>query len=123
MNALEIAKTARKFGRQLSFRLWFLVGTALGVAFLAGQWIAWKELAAQGIFLPTSPHSSFFYILTGTHAVHIVAGLAALTYALSRRWSNMGSALSSDAVALCSTYWHFVTGIWVYLYVLLFIWR
>jgi cytochrome c oxidase subunit 3 len=121
--ALEIAKTSRKFGRQNAFRGWFLGAVGLGVVFLGGQWTAWKELAAQGIFLPTSPHSSFFYMLSGVHAFHVIAGLLALVYLLPRRWSIAGSPLAADPVSLCATYWHFVTGIWVYLYLLLFVWR
>jgi cytochrome c oxidase subunit 3 len=121
--ALEIAKTSRKFGKQTAFRAWFLAAVGLGVVFLGGQWTAWKELAAQGIFLPTSPHSSFFYMLSGVHAFHVIAGLLALVYLLPRRWSTAGSPLAADPVSLCATYWHFVTGIWVYLYLLLFVWR
>src|SRR5688572_15221044 len=43
---------------------------ALGGVFVVGQWLAWQQLAAQGVFLATNPHSSFFYLLTGVHIVH-----------------------------------------------------
>ncbi|MBI3933191.1 MAG: cytochrome c oxidase subunit 3 [Acidobacteria bacterium] len=95
----------------------------LGVAFLTGQWAAWSELAAQGIFLPTSPHGSFFYMLSGVHAVHVIGGILALIYVLARRWSCAGNEVAGDPVNLCATYWHFVAEIWVYLYWLLFVWR
>ena len=122
--ALEIAKTSRKFGRQTGFRGWFLAGLGLGAAFLAGQWAAWRELATIGIFLPTSPHGAFFYMLSGVHAVHVIGGILALAFVLLRRW-NSASKLNAaaDPVNLCAIYWHFVTGIWVYLYWLLFVWR
>ena len=121
--ALEIAKTSRKLGSQASFRNWFLGALGLGLGFLAGQWTAWKQLAAQGIFLPTSPHSSFFYMLSGVHAIHVLAGIVALLYIFLRHRNAAARTPSSDPVALAATYWHFVTGIWVYLYLLLFFWR
>jgi len=121
--SLEIAKTSRKFGKQAAFRGWFLAAVGLGAGFIAGQWAAWSELAAQGIFLPSSPHGAFFYMLSGVHAVHVMAGLLALGIVLLRRWRAAGQAAAGDPVNLCASYWHFVTGIWVFLYWLLFAWR
>jgi cytochrome c oxidase subunit III len=121
--ALEIAKTSRKFGRHSFFHYWFLAAVGLGIIFLGGQWAAWKELAAAGIFLPSSPHSSFFYMLSGVHAVHVLGGMIALVYVLLRRWNDTSRTGDGDPLALCATYWHFVTGIWIYLYLLLFVWR
>lgn len=121
--ALELAKTSRKFGKQRAFRVWFLVAVGLGAAFLVGQWVAWSELAAQGIFLPTSAHGSFFFMLSAVHSVHVSLGMVALGVVLARRWNKAGLAAAGDSVNLCATYWHFVTGIWVFLYWLLFVWR
>ena len=94
--------------------------TALGMAFLAGQVIAWRQLVAAGIFLSTNPHSAFFYLLTGTHAVHLVGGIGGLCYAL---WKVRRAADASAAAAVVgpvATYWHFVDGLWLYLFVILF---
>jgi len=121
--SLEVAKGCRKLHRPAAFRWWLLAAAGLGVAFLVGQWVAWRELAAQGIFLPTSPHSSFFYMLTAVHGVHVMGGMAGLVYVLRRRWSDACQPMPADPVSLCATYWHFVTGIWIYLYWLLFVWR
>ena len=90
---------------------------------MAGQVFAWKQLAASGIFLPTSPHSSFFYMLTGVHAVHVLGGLAALLFVLQRAWNPRSSLSVVAPVKHIATYWHFVAGVWLFLYVLLFIWR
>jgi cytochrome c oxidase subunit 3 len=122
--ALELAKTSRRFERAAAFRFWMLAAAGLAVIFLAGQWMAWRELAARGIFLPSSPHSSFFYMLTAVHAAHVLGGVAALFYAFGRKAQQRTARVgATDPVALCATYWHFVTGIWVYLYLLLFVWR
>jgi heme/copper-type cytochrome/quinol oxidase subunit 3 len=60
-------------------------------------------------------------MLTGAHAVHVLGGIAGLFYMLwrERRW-GLSATVSLSFVAV---YWHFVTGVWLFLYVLLFIWR
>ena len=63
------------------------------------------DLRAAGVFLPTSPHGSFFYILTGVHGVHVLGGLVALAAALKRR----------HLTGLCAGYWHFMGGVWLYI--------
>ncbi|HUQ49425.1 MAG TPA: hypothetical protein VM056_01830, partial [Terriglobales bacterium] len=57
---------------------WLGITLLLGAAFLIGQYLAWKSLNTQGVFISTNPSSSFFFILTGAHAVHLVGGLTAL---------------------------------------------
>jgi cytochrome c oxidase subunit 3 len=93
---------------------------ALGVLFVLGQLAAWRSLAAQGIFLASSPHSSFFYLLTGLHALHLVGGLVwfAVTFAQLRR---MTLTPGEDGLGLFATYWHFLGALWVYLFLLLFV--
>jgi cytochrome c oxidase subunit 3 len=83
---------------------------------------------AQGFYLASNPHSSFFYVLTGLHAVHLVGGIAGLGYLLSKalRLSAGGGRgevrlrTLADVVAI---YWHFMDGLWVFLFLLLFLWR
>ena len=54
---------------------------ALGLAFLTGQWMAWRELGNRGFYLATNPSSSMIYVLTGAHALHLAGGLLVLLYA------------------------------------------
>lgn len=105
-------------------RLWLLATAALGVGFLTSQLLAWRQLVHQGVYVASNPHSSFFYLLTAAHAVHLLGGLAALAYLWLRRRNSPGDELAlaksqakGDAVAL---YWHFLDFLWVYLFVLLF---
>jgi cytochrome c oxidase subunit III len=99
----------------------------LGLAFLGSQLIAWRQLASQGIYVSTHPHSSFFYLLTGAHAVHIAGGLLALTILWLRsrpKLDKPGLAATRQATAdAVSIYWHFMDGLWIYLFLLLFLWR
>lgn len=121
--ALERAKSWRTSGQLPAFRTWLKLSMALGAAFVAGQVFVWRQLSAAGIFLSSSPHGSFFYMLTAMHAVHVFGGLAFLLYALLSEGRFRGTVSAVDPAGLLATYWHFVTGIWIFLYLLLFVWR
>jgi len=117
---LEKARGAFHGLRPLGFRKWLMVTAGLGVTFLVGQVLAWQQLASQGIYLQSHPHSSFFYVLTGVHAVHLLAGVVALLYVLSLAVRYRLTPGESSAPGVCATYWHFVGAIWLYLLVVLF---
>lgn len=102
--------------------VWLWITALLGLVFLLGQLFSWHRLAAQGVFLPSNPHSSFFYILTGLHGLHLSAGLLLLLYLLFRvrRDRNSGGVPPQrNLTDLCATYWHFMGGLWLYLIVML----
>lgn len=98
---------------------WLSVTAVLGIGFLAGQWLAWRTLGDRGFFLATSPSSSFVYLLTASHAVHLAGGLLALTYALIAPF--LGKTLESRRILLDVTawYWHFMAVLWIYIFALL----
>jgi cytochrome c oxidase subunit 3 len=96
--------------------LWLYITLFLGLLFVAGQYLAWKQLAAQGMYLATNPSSSFFYVLTAMHALHVVGGLGGLVYVI-RKLNK--STLRRNALVATARYWHFMGGLWVYLLVLL----
>jgi cytochrome c oxidase subunit 3 len=87
--------------------------------FLLCQVLGWRALAAQGVFLATNPHSSFFYLLTGLHGLHLVGGLIWLV-PVAIRARRMQYAPGTDALGLVALYWHFLGALWLYLVYLLF---
>jgi cytochrome c oxidase subunit 3 len=89
----------------------------LGLLFVAGQLVAWRQLAAQGLFLATSPSSAFFYVFTALHALHVLGGLAGLVY-VQRRLRPAGPA-PATAFQAASLYWHFMGVLWLYLLLIL----
>ncbi|MFZ0880889.1 MAG: cytochrome c oxidase subunit 3 [Candidatus Acidiferrales bacterium] len=93
---------------------WLYVTLALGLIFVFGQYLAWRDIAAQGMFLATSPSSSFFYLLTALHGLHVLGGVAGLIYAAHRLSRNVASA-KTNALAAAAVYWHFMDILWVYL--------
>ena len=120
--SIEIARRKLKQGLAVTYSKYLLLTSFLGLGFLVSQLIAWRQLAAHGIYISSHPHSSFFYVLTGTHGVHIAGGLLGLGFL----WLRSGRLVAgkrqaaADAVAI---YWHFMGALWIYLFLLLFLWR
>ena len=77
--AIQFARARLRSGDTEGFRRWWAITTALGALFLAGQFAAWRQLAAQGVFLVTNPSSSFFYLLTALHGLHLLGGIVGLS--------------------------------------------
>jgi cytochrome c oxidase subunit 3 len=102
------------------FRSLWLVTTVLGVAFLAGQLVAWRQLVEQGIYVATNQGSSFFYIFTAVHGVHLLGGICALLYVYRRKFESAKISISL-AAELSSYYWHFMDGLWLFLLALLYL--
>ncbi len=98
---------------------WLAVTIVLGLAFLFGQWTAWKELAANGFYVATTPSSSFVYLLTGAHAVHLMGGVVALLSAGVFSLLRRPVTTRSIVVDVTAWYWHFMAALWVYILCLL----
>ena len=98
---------------------WLALTVVLGLSFLAGQWTAWRELAAKGFYVSTNPSSSFFYLLTGTHGVHLLGGVLALVVAMVA--ALLRRPIESRVVILdiAGWYWHFMAALWIYILCLL----
>ncbi len=97
---------------------WLYITLFLGLLFVAGQYVAWSQLRGHGLYLATNPSSSFFYVLTVTHAIHVLGGLGGLIYVI-RKVSNL--ALRRNQLDAAARYWHFMDFLCVYLIVLLWI--
>jgi cytochrome c oxidase subunit III len=95
---------------------WLYVTLSLGTLFVAGQYVAWSQLRAEGLYLATNPSSSFFYVLTVTHALHVLGGLGGLVYVI-RKLSK--SSLRRSTLDATARYWHFMDLLWLYLLLLL----
>jgi cytochrome c oxidase subunit III len=100
---------------------WYRITLALSFAFLVGQFFAWRQLSGEGVYLATSPSSSFFYVLTALHALHLLGGLGALVYALRCLRTDDGPR-PVNVLAAAALYWHFMAVLWIYLLVVLALW-
>lgn len=95
---------------------WLAMTVTLGVGFLAGQLIAWHSLRQQILFMPGSASSSFFYLLTGIHALHLSLGILALFFALFSEFFSWKLETRCLVVDVTSWYWHFMAVLWIYIY-------
>ncbi len=92
--------------------LWIYVTLALGVVFVAGQYAAWLQLRSEGLYLATNPNSSFFYLLTAVHGLHVLGGLVGMTSVIRKLRRSI---LRRSTLDSFSYYWHFMGILWVYL--------
>jgi cytochrome c oxidase subunit 3 len=118
--ALVRARRCFRASDEQGFRHWWGLTTVLGVFFLIGQLIAWRQLAAAGLFLSTNPSSSFFYVFTAAHGLHLLGGVLALSSIMFRPTHRL---TRSTATEVASMYWHFMDGLWVFLFLLFLLGR
>jgi cytochrome c oxidase subunit III len=119
---LELARKRLANGDRHGFRKFWLVTTVLGICFLGGQVAAWRILVGQGVYLATNPASSFCYVFTGAHALHLIGGLVALIYVATRNF-DVAKVTRTVAADVTSYYWHFMDGLWIFLLALLYLSR
>jgi cytochrome c oxidase subunit 3 len=120
LSSATLAAGQRRLRRGGPAAGWFVATLLLGLLFVGGQVLAWRALAAEGVFLVTGPAGAFFYVLTVLHALHVLGGVGGLGYATARlRRGGPGAAGVAGAAAL---YWHFVDVLWLYLLVILTLW-
>jgi len=118
----ELSRRALTAGERHGFRRWLNLTVVLGVAFLAGQLVAWRELASRGVYLSTNPSSSFFYLLTAAHGVHLLGGVVALGYVVLRAGRMASRQARRTALDVTAIYWHFMDALWIYIFFLLTRW-
>lgn len=125
LSSFTMEKTRRTLrqGLRAACNRWVTATALLGAVFLACQLEVWHELAANGIFLTTNPSSSFFYLLTGAHGVHLGGGLIALFYITLEAWRYRLGPAKRTLVEVTAIYWHFMDGLWIYILMLLWWWR
>jgi cytochrome c oxidase subunit III len=119
---LDLSRRALKAGDRSRFNLCWTVATALGILFLVGQAYAWRQLNDAGYFVSTNPASSFFYVLTASHAFHLLGGVAALVYVDVQALRLRLGPAKRTAIDVTAIFWHFLDGLWVYLMVLFYVW-
>ena len=100
--------------------LWLNATMLLGLVFVVGQYFAWLKLRSEGLYLPTNPNSSFFYVLTGVHVIHVLGGLGGLSRAMLK-FRSTTNPLRRSTLDATSYYWHFMALLWIYLLFILWL--
>lgn len=116
---MQWAYSAAKKDNLNNLRIGLIATTALGFAFLAGQYLAWGALVDNNVFFVGNPAGSFMYVLTGLHGVHLISGVIFLSLVLRAAFKYKVHSRNLLKVEMCTTYWHFLGGLWVYLFIFL----
>jgi len=119
---LELSRRSLRTGAAKEFIRWLSATLALGIGFLAGQLIAWRELAVRGVYLASNPGSSFFYVLTAAHGFHLLGGVVALAYVVYRARRIAFGQVRRTPLDVTAIYWHFMDALWIYVFFVLLNW-
>ncbi len=95
------------------------ITTGLGIAFLIGQFFSWQALVEQNVYFVGNPAGSFVYVFSGLHGFHLVGGVGFLLIVLFQTYRYKVHGKSLDQIEMCATYWHFLDGLWLYLFLFL----
>ena len=124
---MEVSRRSLKALNDAGYGRWLAITLILGLGFLASQLMAWRQLVRQGVYMSSNPHSSFFYLFTAAHGLHLFGGILALGYLVlrtrRRRDTVEGELKRLGAAEATTIYWHFMDGLWVALFLLLFFWK
>ena len=118
--AMQWARTSVMRGEVNRTREGLIVGGLLTLAFLGGQFFAWRQLRAEDFFTPQSPAIAFFYLLTAVHGLHLLGGLVVWGKTLLRmRRKDVEAIDVRMSIELCTVYWHYLLFVWLVLFALL----
>jgi cytochrome c oxidase subunit III len=110
---VELARERLKLRNRVDFNRWWTGATGLGVLFVAGQGLAWEQLRAAGLFIASSPSAAFFYVLTATHAAHVVGAVAALVYVEVQAVRFRLGPAKRTGIDVTAIFWHFLDVTWL----------
>lgn len=117
--ALQLSRMTARQARLGATVMGFALGGVFAVAFLVGQLWVWQQFVAWGYFVASNPANSFFYLLTGLHGLHLLGGLIAWSIIVAKFLRRVPLAQLSVRIELCTTYWHYLLGLWFVLFALL----
>lgn len=102
---------------------WVTITAILGLLFLTGQFYAWGQLVASDVYFVGNPSESFVYVLSGLHGLHLISAVIFLLIVWnSARRGTIGQG-NLARIEMCVTYWHFLGGLWLYLFLFLSYYR
>ena len=122
LSSLTIYLAAKSFKARnmVRYRALLTITAGLGVLFAFLQWTGFNYLAERGVKLigsGSNPAGSFLGVITGVHIVHVLGGVIALLVMFIKAYSSRKKSYSAIPIEVMSIYWHFVDGLWIYLFI------
>lgn len=115
----QLARNTAQGTDLLRTRKLFVGAGLFAILFVVGQTVAWQQLTSNGFTVSNSPASSFFYLLTGMHVLHIVGGLWVWSKTTFRFYGQSELSKVKLNIELCTTYWHFLLVLWIFIFAVL----
>lgn len=97
----------------------FIGAGVFAILFIAGQLLTWGNLQAAGYYVTSNPANSFYYLMTGLHALHLLGGLWVWSKSSIRLLSGSEPSEVKLSIELCTLYWHFLLVVWLVLFAVL----
>jgi cytochrome c oxidase subunit 3 len=119
--SMHAALLAAKKDQFNALRLSISITFVLGLLFLIMQYYGWAQLVEMNVYFVGNPSGSFVYVFSGLHGLHLISGLVVLLVALVAAFRLKINAKALTQIKICSTYWHFLDALWVYLFIFLLI--
>jgi cytochrome c oxidase subunit 3 len=117
--SMHFSYIAAKRNNLTSIRIGLVITGLLAIGFVIGQYMSWTQLVNQDVFFVGNAAGSFIYIFTGLHALHLIGGVIFLAIVLVNAFKYKVHSKSMAQIEMCTTYWHFLGGLWLYLYLFL----
>jgi cytochrome c oxidase subunit 3 len=117
--SMHFAYLAAKKDQFNALRISISITFVLGLIFLIMQFYGWIQLVEKNVFFVGNPSGSFVYVLSGLHGLHLISGLIVLLVALVAAFRLKINAKALTQIKICTTYWHFLDALWVYLFLFL----
>jgi len=117
--AFQLTRGAANRGQLLTVKAGLVAGGVCTALFLLGQLVAWQQLAANGYILSGNPATSFFYLLTALHGLHLLGGMWVWGRTTLRIFAGADTESVRLSVELCTVYWHYLLLVWIGLFGLL----
>ncbi len=117
-----LAEHAFRREQTRGFRLWWLITILLALAFLASTALEWQRLIFKDhLTISTNLFGTTFYSLVGLHASHVIVGLTLLVLVLILSLRGQVKQAHAEHIEMLSWYWHFVDGIWVIVFSVVYV--
>lgn len=116
---MHFAYISAKRNNIKNIRIGLAITAVLAVAFMIGQLKAWGQLVDGGYHFVGNPASSFIYVFTGLHVVHLIGAVIFLLIVLKKAFNYKVHSKSLVRIGMCTTFWHFLGGLWLFLYLFL----
>ncbi len=117
----QLGVFAAERGDVFGLRRWYVLTLIMGTAFVLGQVNEYRNLVGDGLTIASAPYGSVFFLTTGFHGMHVIAGLFAFVVVLLRSTVGRFTPEKATSAIVTSYYWHFVDVVWIGLFAAIYI--